>query len=41
MSGASLDLAAERARHPEVFQGKGWLRWLLLGAVFSYLFYLM
>ncbi len=37
----SLDLAAERLRHPEVFRGKGWLRWLLLGAVFAYLGYLM
>ena len=41
MSGAALDIAAERARHPEVFRGKGRLRWLLLGAVFAYLFYLM
>jgi phosphonate transport system permease protein len=41
MSDATLDLAAERARHPEVFRGKGWLRWLLLAAVFAYLFYLM
>ena len=40
MSG-TLDIAAERARHPEVFRGKGWLRWLLLGSVFSYLLYLM
>jgi phosphonate transport system permease protein len=40
MSGAS-DIAAERARHPEVFRGKGWPRWLLLGGVFAYLFYLM
>ena len=37
----SLDLAAERARHPEVFRGKGWLRWLLLAAVLAYLAYLM
>jgi phosphonate transport system permease protein len=37
----TLDIAAERARHPEVFRGKGWLRWLLLASVFAYLFYLM
>jgi phosphonate transport system permease protein len=37
----SVDLALERARHPEVFRGKGWLRWLLLAGVFAYLFYLM
>ncbi|MGD0107382.1 MAG: phosphonate ABC transporter, permease protein PhnE [Rhodopila sp.] len=41
MSDTTLDLAAERARHPEAFRGKGWLRWLLLGAVFTYLAYLM
>ena len=41
MSGAALDIAAERARHPEVFRSKGRLRWLLLGGVFGYLFYLM
>ena len=41
MSDTILDLAAERARHPEVFRGKGWLRWLLLCGVFGYLFYLM
>jgi phosphonate transport system permease protein len=41
MSGTTLDLSAERARHPEVFRGKGWLRWLLLGGVFAYLSYLM
>jgi phosphonate transport system permease protein len=41
MSGTTLNLAAEQARHPEVFRGKGWLRWLLLAAVFAYLFYLM
>ncbi len=38
---APLDIAAERARHPEVFRGKGWLRWAVLGGVFAYLFYLM
>jgi len=37
----SMDLAVERLRHPEVFRGKGRLRWLLLGAVFAYLVYLM
>ena len=41
MSGTTIDIAGERARHPEVFQGKGWLRWLLLAGVFAYLFYLM
>jgi len=41
MSGAALDLSAERVRHPEVFRGKGWLRWLLLGAIFAYLGYLL
>jgi phosphonate transport system permease protein len=41
MSGLAVDIAAERARHPEVFRGKGWLRWLLLAGVFGYLFYLM
>jgi phosphonate transport system permease protein len=41
MSGATLDVAAERARHPEAFRGKGWLRWLLLAAIFLYLLYLM
>ena len=38
---AAVDIAAERARHPEAFRGKGWLRWLLLAGVFAYLFYLM
>ena len=41
MSGTTLDIAAERARHPEAFRGKGWLRWLLLAGVFGYLLYLM
>jgi phosphonate transport system permease protein len=41
MSGTVLDIAAERARHPEVFRSKGRLRWLLLAVVFGYLFYLM
>jgi phosphonate transport system permease protein len=41
MSGASIDIAAERARHPEAFRGKGVLRWLLLTGIFAYLAYLM
>ena len=41
MSDTSVDIAAERARHPEAFRRKGWLRWLFLAAVFGYLFYLM
>jgi phosphonate transport system permease protein len=41
MNSDALDLAAERARHPEVFPGKGWLRWLLPGGVLAYLLYLM
>lgn len=41
MSGTTVDVAAERARHPEVFRSKGWLRWLILACVFGYLFYLM
>jgi hypothetical protein len=41
MSDTTIDIATERARHPEVFRGKGWLRWLLLAGVFAYLFYLM
>jgi phosphonate transport system permease protein len=41
MSGTAIDITAERARHPEAFRGKGWLRWLLLTGVFAYLFYLM
>lgn len=41
MSDTTVDLAGARARHPEVFRGKGWLRWVLLGAVFLFLFYLM
>ena len=41
MSGTVLDIEAARARHPEVFRGKGMLRWLLLAGVFVYLFYLM
>ena len=41
---ATLDagaVAAERARHPDVFRTGGRLRWLLLAAIFGYLFYLM
>jgi phosphonate transport system permease protein len=41
MSGTTLDVAAERARPPEVFRGKGWLGWLLPGGVLAYLLYLM
>jgi phosphonate transport system permease protein len=41
MSGTVIDVAAERARHPEAFRGKGLLRWLLLAGIFAYLFYLM
>jgi phosphonate transport system permease protein len=41
MSETTLDLAIERARHPEVFRGKGLSRWLLLAGVLGYLFYLM
>jgi phosphonate transport system permease protein len=37
----TFSLATERIRHPEVFRGKGFLRWLLLAGVFAYLFYLM
>jgi phosphonate transport system permease protein len=38
---ATLDIAAVRARHPEIFRGKGWLRWTVLAFIFAYLFYLM
>ena len=41
MSGVVVNIAAQRARHPEVFRGKGWMRWLLAGAGFIYLLYLM
>ena len=41
MSNTTIDVAAEAARHPDAFRRKGWLRWLLLAAVFTYLFYLM
>src|ERR1700761_5107413 len=36
----TVDVAAERARHPEIFIGKGWLRWALLAGAVSYLLYL-
>ena len=35
------DLASARARYPDVFRGGGRLRWVLLGLVFAYMFYLM
>jgi len=41
---ASLDaaaIAAERARHPAVFQRGGTLRWLIGAAILAYLLYLM
>ena len=41
---ATLDaagVAAERARHPDAFRTGERLRWLLLAAIFGYLFYLM
>jgi phosphonate transport system permease protein len=41
MSGAAVDIAAERARHPEIFRRRGWLRGLCLSAVFLYLGYLL
>ncbi len=41
VSKAGLDVAADRARYPEVFRSKGWLRWAVLAGVFGYLFYLM
>ena len=41
MSGSAVDIAAERARHPEVFRRRGWLRGLCLAAVLSYLAYLL
>ena len=37
----AVDVAAERARYPEVFRHRGWLRWVLLAAVFGYLAYLL
>ena len=41
MSMTATDIATERARFPQAFRHKGWARWLLLGAIFGYLFYLM
>ncbi len=38
---SALDIAAERARYPEVFRPQGRLRWVLLAAVFGYLVYLL
>lgn len=35
-----IDLAAERARHPEVFRHRGWWHWAVSGAVLAYLLYL-
>jgi phosphonate transport system permease protein len=37
----ALDVAAERARYPEVFRRRGWLPRVLLAAVFGYLAYLL
>ena len=36
-----IDIAAERARFPEVFRRRAWLPRVLLAAVFGYLFYLL
>jgi len=41
MSGTAPGIAAERARHPEVFRSKGWMRWLILAGVIMYLAYLL
>ena len=41
MSGTALNITAERARHPEVFRSKGWMRWLILAGIFTYLAYLL
>ncbi|MFL5282813.1 MAG: phosphonate ABC transporter, permease protein PhnE [Rhodopila sp.] len=40
MTGA-VDIAAERARHPEAFRSAGWHRWLLVGGIIAYLTYLL
>jgi phosphonate transport system permease protein len=41
MSGSlDAELAAERARYPEVFARRGWWRWALSGLVLGYLLYL-
>jgi phosphonate transport system permease protein len=37
----TLDIAAERARHPQAFRSASRLRWLLLGGAFAYLAYLL
>jgi phosphonate transport system permease protein len=41
MSSPGIDIAAERARHPEAFRSKGWIYWLLLAGTFTYLAYLL
>jgi phosphonate transport system permease protein len=41
MSGATVDIAGERARHPEAFRRTGWAYWVLLAGAFGYLSYLM
>jgi phosphonate transport system permease protein len=41
MSGAAIDIAAERARFPQAFRSGGLLRWFLLAAGLGYLAYLM
>nr|WP_294514070.1 phosphonate ABC transporter, permease protein PhnE [uncultured Rhodopila sp.] len=38
---SAVDIAAERARHPEVFRHRLWLPQVLLAAVFLYLAYLL
>jgi phosphonate transport system permease protein len=40
MSDTVLDIAAERARHPQAFRGRGWLQWLLMACCGLYLLYL-
>jgi phosphonate transport system permease protein len=37
----AVDIAAERARHPEAFRSAGWQRWLLVGGIIAYLAYLL
>jgi phosphonate transport system permease protein len=37
----TLDIAAERARHPEAFRSAGLLYWLLVGGAVAYLGYLL
>jgi phosphonate transport system permease protein len=36
-----IDIAAERARHPQAFRTRNWPKWLLLTATFAYLAYLL